>query len=871
MGELWRALAAWRSIVGEAHVLADPAARRAAARATFSTTHSPSCIVRPGTLAELQACVRAAAAAGVPVYPSSRGRNLGYGSRVPTRDGAAILDLARLDAIADLDLELGTVSIEPGVTFAALGERLRGSGFTIARTGAPPDASVLANGLERGIGRGRHGTRADRLCGLHVVLGDGSLLRTGFDREPTARCRGLSRFGLGPDLDGMFFQSRLGVVARATLWLTPRPAWSQALRFTLDRRERLAAVIDALRPLKLADALPHTISLYNDRRLLTLAGPRPDCPEGQALSQAAVDRHNPAGPRARWLGQLVIDGPDAAVGAATLALVETCLKGHVDELAARSRSEPEAQAGAGALARLYWPRGEPPALPDPLADECGLLWCAPVVPARGAELAATIAWLEDQVLAHGFDPAVSVQWAEPRVTHVVLALLFDRRRAGEDARALACHDAVLRGLAARGLLPYRLGLPSMHLSRGTDPVYAATLTKIRRALDPGDILAPGRYDGAEPSEMAEGTGDAFVADAISRAAAASGHPGAGLLLRAAGGELAKMSEGTGDAFVADAISRAAAAGGDPRAGFPWGAAGDESANVVTPTGPTRRWQFGRVELTPAELELRGRLGESLVKLVMDMPAPLRAGATAFLDAEARGRGPAAVLRKFPPPLWSHLLLFGQALGAELADEAGLGQALALLLHLLDDHLCDGQLRCEPALLQLRTRAWSRFEASIARLAAGLAGAEAFASLQIDRHFAAVDRARGDIELEAALASARGEMATWLIVPGLCAWRAGGVAARDVLVGALERLFVAWRIVDDLDDVADDARRGAVNLVLAGLNDDCTATDRLAVVGEALAERARNELACAAAEADAHGWSRLGAQFLALARPLAAAT
>nr|WP_263430344.1 FAD-binding oxidoreductase [Nannocystis pusilla] len=845
---MWRALAAWRSIVGDAHVLADPAARRAAARATFSTTHAPSCIVRPGTLAELQACVRAAAAAGVPVYPSSRGRNLGYGSRVPTRDGAAILDLARLDAIAALDLDLGTVSIEPGVTFAALGERLRGSGFTIARTGAPPDASVLANGLERGIGRGRHGTRADRLCGLHVVLADGSLLRTGFDREPAARCRGLSRFGLGPGLDGMFFQSRLGVVARATLWLTPRPAWSQALRFTLDRRERLAAVIDALRPLKLADALPHTISLYNDRRLLTLAGRRPDCPEGQALSQAAVDRHNPAGPRARWLGQLVIDGPDAAVGAATLALVEACLKGHVDGLSARSRGEPEALAGAGALARLYWARGEPPALPDPLADECGLLWCAPVVPARGAELAATIAWLEDQVLAHGFDPAVSVQWAEPRVIHVVLALLFDRRRAGEDARALACHDAVLRGLAARGLLPYRLGLPSMHLSRGTDPVYAATLAKIRRALDPADILAPGRYDGAEPGEMSEGTGGEFVAAAIS----------------IAGDELKEMAEGAGDALAADAISRAAAASGDLRAGFLSGAAGDVPANVVTPAGPARRWQFGRVELTSAEIELRGRLGESLVSVVASMPAPLRAGATAFLDAEARGRGPAAVLRKFPPPLWSYLLLFGEALGAELAAEAGLGQSLALLLHLLDDHLCDGQLRCEPALLQLRTRAWSRFEGSIARLAAGLAGAEAFASLQIDRHFAAVDRARGAIELEAALVGARGEMATWLIVPGLCAWRAGGLAARDVLVGALERLFVAWRIVDDLDDVADDARRGAVNLVLAGSNGDRAAADTLAA-------RARHELACAAAEADAHGWSRLGAQFLALARPLVAAT
>jgi len=400
------------------------------------------------------------------------------------------------------------------------------------------------------------------------------------------------------------------------------------------------------------------------------------------------------------------------------------------------------------------------------------------------------------------------------------------------------HDAVLRGLADRGLLPYRLGLPSMHLVRGTDPVYAATLAKIRRALDPADILAPGRYDGEGVREMAGETGNAFAAE-----------PGA---LRLGSGRHAagrEMAEETGNAFAAGP---------------------GEAAHVVTATaGPARRWLFGRVELTPAELELRAQLGEALLTVVAGLPAPLRAGATAFLDVEARGRGPAAILRKFPPPLWSPFLQFRERLAPELAAEAELGQALALLLHLLDDHLCDAQLRCEPALLQLRTRAWSRFEAAIARLVADVAGAGAFASLQIDRHFAAVDRARGAVELEAALASARGEMATWLIVPGVCAWRTGGVAARDALVGVLERLFVAWRIVDDLDDVADDARRGAVNLVLTALNDDCMATDRLAAITAGLAGRARDELICAAAEADAHGWSRLGAQLIALAGPLAA--
>lgn len=824
MGELSRALAAWRAIVGDEHVRIDPQARREAARATFATAAAPSCIVRPGGLAELQACVRAASEWKVPIYPTSRGRNLGYGSRVPIRDGAALLDLGRMDRIDDLDLELGTAAIEPGVTFAALAARLGGTGYTIARTGAPADASVLANSLERGIGRGRHGSRADRLCGLHVVLPGGALLRTGFDRHPDARCRGLSRFGVGPALDGMFFQSRLGVVARATLWLTPRPAWSHELQFTLDRRERLAAVVDALRPLKLADAAPHTISIYNDRRLLTIAGGHAgDWPEGQALPQAVVDRRNPAGEGARWLGRLEVDGPSAAIGAATLEHVMTCLQDHVDRLASRPsrRRDPPALGSDDALARLYWRVGEAPALPDPLADGCGLLWCAPAVPARGDEVVATIAWLEDLVAARGFDPAITLQWSEPRVIHLVLALLFDRRRPGADARALACHDEVVRGLAARGLVPYRLGLPAMHLAGGTDPAHAAAFAAIRRALDPADILAPGRYEAGDPD------------------------------------------------------------------------AGRDDGGQPGPVPDRRRWQFGRAELAPAELELRLGMGEALFALARELPGPLRAAATAFLDVEARGRGPEGLLRKFPAPLWVCLSIEEcERLPAALLAAARAAQPIALLLHLLDDHLCDGQLRCDHALLQLRTRAWSRFEAAIARLAAGLPGADAFAGAQIERYFAAVERPRGPTALADALDRARGEMATWPIVPALCVWRTAGAAARDAMVAVLERLFVAWRIVDDLDDIDDDARQGAASVVPCVLspagraawshqNDDCIGIDasrrdiarlrervEIEGVAPALARRAHAELARAAADASAAGWPRLAAHLLALARPLA---
>src|SRR5262245_12471176 len=97
------------AVVGPEHLETDLRALRAAATATFATRQGVAAIARPADRAEVQACVRLANRHRVPLYPISRGRNWGYGSRVPTIDGAVILSLERLDAITDLDERLGLV------------------------------------------------------------------------------------------------------------------------------------------------------------------------------------------------------------------------------------------------------------------------------------------------------------------------------------------------------------------------------------------------------------------------------------------------------------------------------------------------------------------------------------------------------------------------------------------------------------------------------------------------------------------------------------------------------------------------------------------------------------------------------------------
>lgn len=114
--------------VGRRHVVTGRKALGAAGCTTFATAQRPAAIVRPGSVEEVRAVMRIASEHGVVVHPVSGGRNWGYGARVPLADGAVLLDLSRLDRIVAYDAELGSATIEAGVTQAMLGDFLWASG-----------------------------------------------------------------------------------------------------------------------------------------------------------------------------------------------------------------------------------------------------------------------------------------------------------------------------------------------------------------------------------------------------------------------------------------------------------------------------------------------------------------------------------------------------------------------------------------------------------------------------------------------------------------------------------------------------------------------------------------------------------------------
>ena len=504
------ALTAWRGALGDAHVVTEPAALAALAATTFAHDHGPAARLCPADRDQVAACVRIAADHGVGLHPISRGRNLGYGSRAPLRPGDVVLDLYRLDRIIDFDERMAHVTVEPGVTFRQLADFLRTCRARVFAgvTGGPADASVIANALERGDGSGPLADRFAHLCNLEVVLPTGERIETGFGRFAGTTVAPLGRWGAGPALDGLFSQSGLGVVTRATIWLTPYPRHFELGFFTLDDPARLPPLVDALRRLKLAGVISATTPLWNDCKVLPLFGGYPWAATGGVTPLPPAVR---AELRARaglgwWNGTVSLYGASTRHGLALRELVTDALGEWVSHLRfERGPDEPldadPARCGPALgvphdqnVVTAYWRKPAPPTPPlDPDADRCGMLWLSHAVPFAGDHAAAVADLVEDEVTAGGFEPALALLGVTERVLYAVVSLTYDRDVAGEDARAAACHDRTFARLVERGYPPFRTGVQSQGLAPAGDPTYQRIVDALATTLDPAGVLAPGRY------------------------------------------------------------------------------------------------------------------------------------------------------------------------------------------------------------------------------------------------------------------------------------------------------------------------------------------------------------------------------------------
>ncbi|KAA2251368.1 FAD-binding protein [Solihabitans fulvus] len=178
---------------------------------------APLAVVLPADTAQVQAVVRACAAAGVPIVP--RGAGSGLSGAANAVDGCVVLVLTKLNEIIEVDADNRLAVVQPGVVNLDLRHAVEKHGLFYPPDPSSYDWCTIGGNLATNAGGlccVKYGVTTDSVLGLDVVLADGELLRTG-----RRTVKGVA----GYDLTKLFIGSEgtLGVITRATLALRPLP------------------------------------------------------------------------------------------------------------------------------------------------------------------------------------------------------------------------------------------------------------------------------------------------------------------------------------------------------------------------------------------------------------------------------------------------------------------------------------------------------------------------------------------------------------------------------------------------------------------------------------------------------------------------
>jgi 4-cresol dehydrogenase (hydroxylating) flavoprotein subunit len=492
------ALSAYAKVVGKDWVMASDQDRDA-----YSDIYAPgseeewpaAAAVAPSSAEEVQAIVRLANEHKTPLWPIARGKNLGYGAGAPRMPGSIVLDLGRMNKILELDDKLGYCVLEPGVGFFDLYEHIDREKANVWMS-VPGNAwgSVIGNALDHGIGYTPYGLHARNLCGLEVVMPDGDMMRTGMGGMKDNKAAHLFPFSFGPSWEHMFTQSNLGVVTKAGVWLMPAPETTLSLSLQIPKADDIGKVIDILAPLKISGVIDQSIFIPSWLGKIVLKGQRKDFwDKPGAIPEWRVDELLKEHKLGYWTASVRLYGPEA-LNKAKAEIVKTAFKTHF--------AEPMEEA--------WWHAGEPRMSVDPtmgvpsavalqMGDWVGgrgaHMGFSPVVPANSAHAMDQFKRSRKIIAAHDVDFYASFTIGG-RFANNINMLMYDRDNPEQVTNIRKLFNALIADAAANGYGEYRTHLGWMDPVANTfdfnNHAQRRYNEKIKDALDPNGILAPGK-------------------------------------------------------------------------------------------------------------------------------------------------------------------------------------------------------------------------------------------------------------------------------------------------------------------------------------------------------------------------------------------
>lgn len=489
-----RALRRFAQVVGAANVFFQDDERAAYADpfAWNPEKHMPGGAVAPKTAEEVQAIVRIANEEKAPLWPMSRGKNLGYGGAAPVMAGAIVLDLSRMKQIK-VDVESGTALLEPGVGFFDLYDYLQENNIPLWMS-VPGNSwgSVVGNALDRGVGYTDYGDHSAQICGIEAVLADGSLVRTGTGAMSNSATWQLYRSGFGPAWDAAFCQSNFGIVTKMGLWLMPEPEAVMGFDIEADKEGDLGWLVDTLAQLRRDGTIRQSPSIGNWLRIAAPMTRREDwVKKGEPLGPSVVEAIRRRFNTGWWSTSTRCYGPPEIVEAKQRHIAKAFANTSAKLTPARwvKGDAPEGSPWTGVpvtfpLANANW-----------FGGRGGHIGFSPVMPARG-DLALRETKRASALFAeYGFDYHPSFALGERHMVNVN-QILFDRDDEAMTSRIDPMFRKLVANAAEQGFSEYRAHIDYMDLVASTFDFNNQALRRmneaVKDALDPNGIIAPGK-------------------------------------------------------------------------------------------------------------------------------------------------------------------------------------------------------------------------------------------------------------------------------------------------------------------------------------------------------------------------------------------
>ncbi|WP_312524598.1 FAD-binding oxidoreductase [Paracoccus sp. (in: a-proteobacteria)] len=190
-------------------------------------------MVSPADTAEVAAVVRACAAAGVAIVTHGGRTGLVYGGAASPLE--VILSTARLNRIEAFDPVAGTALVGAGVTIGMVQDQARefgmGPGIDLPSRGSATVGGMISTNAG-GLEAHRHGVMRHRILGLEVVLADGRIM---------SDLSQVLKVSAGYDLKHLFIgaEGTLGIVTRAVLRMAPLQPQGPVMMLSLPSGEAM--------------------------------------------------------------------------------------------------------------------------------------------------------------------------------------------------------------------------------------------------------------------------------------------------------------------------------------------------------------------------------------------------------------------------------------------------------------------------------------------------------------------------------------------------------------------------------------------------------------------------------------------------------